>query len=179
MENWENYKINKIDKYVLRRIGRTFDVGCIYALDISGQNLRNLGEINLCIELKYLDASKNKLESLGNVSKLKKLEHFDLHNNELSKLEGIGNLTSLISLNLSGNRINKIESLHILRKLNLKRLILRNRKSKLTNPFILQLECNHSETDDMYLDCYKSVVANTLPNVKFLDGIPALGSKNT
>ena len=84
-------------------------------LDLSGQNLTDLGEINKLDSLEVLKLSQNHLTTVYQLeycpSRLT-LRELDLSYNELTEVGALGALSAVETLDLTGNRITSIQVLH-------------------------------------------------------------------
>ena len=84
-------------------------------LDLSGQNLTDLGEINKLDSLETLKLSQNHLTTVYQLeycpSKLT-LRELDLSYNELTEVPALAALSAIEVLDLTGNQINSIQILH-------------------------------------------------------------------
>ena len=89
-------------------------------LDLSGQNLSDLGGIDRLNCLEWLSLSQNRLKSVYQLeycaSRLT-LRTLDLSYNELEDVSALGALSAIESIDLTGNRVGSILSLHHLRTL--------------------------------------------------------------
>lgn len=90
------------------------------ALNLSGQNLTELGEIDKLDSLVSLDLSRNQLDSVFQLeyspSRLT-LRSLDLSDNEIMEITALGSLSALEEIDLSGNNISSLQALYRLKGL--------------------------------------------------------------
>ncbi|XP_065209757.1 centrosomal protein of 97 kDa [Planococcus citri] len=107
--NLSNKQIRKLDKTVLPP-NQTVPV---ISLNISGNCLQRLDNIDLFPELIELNASRNQLLRMYNLIKLHQLVKINLSNNHILSIEGLKELRNLKYLNLSYNNIKVLDANHL------------------------------------------------------------------
>lgn len=97
--------------------------GVITALDLSGLGLERVpAAVNEMVLLETLDLSGNSISEITNLDNLVELKTLDISGNAISWISGLEGLSSLVSLGLADNAIEKIgglEGLTCLKHLNL------------------------------------------------------------
>jgi Leucine-rich repeat len=109
---------------LIKSVSDKFSLEIIFILDLTGAGVREITNIDLCINLLHLNLSHNKISRIRGVGACTELVLLDLSCNDIGKIEGLRTLSKLERLDLSGNKIaslngiNDIQSLPKLRCLN-------------------------------------------------------------
>ncbi|CAI2359108.1 unnamed protein product [Moneuplotes crassus] len=106
----------KLVKLVLKRnkickIENLVSLPFLETLDLSGNIIKELSNLNTCERLRSLCLRNNIIDSIQGLSLLKSLEVIDLSSNKIKKIEKLEKCLNLVKINLSYNFITTIEGL--------------------------------------------------------------------
>ncbi|KAG1938112.1 leucine-rich repeat-containing protein [Pimephales promelas] len=125
----------KITTVLLKSRTGEFDLESILFLKLRNLGIYDLGCIGECVNLERLDLSGNNITNLGPLSPLRRLLVLNLSANRISNLEPLSSCESLQSLNVAGNVIQSVESVHSLKSLRkLESIRLKDNTYNYTNP---------------------------------------------
>ncbi|TIA93185.1 hypothetical protein E3P99_00321 [Wallemia hederae] len=93
------------------------DIPSLEVLELGGNRIRQIDNLNALSNLKQLWLGKNKIEKLENLDNLQSLELLSIQANRLTSMDGLSNLHNLKELYLSHNGITEISGLESLTNL--------------------------------------------------------------
>ena len=96
------------------------------SLDLTGNEIIDIGDLSGLKNLKTLTLSENKIDKISGLSGLSNLTQLDLNYNEIEEISGLSELSNLEYLNLDNNKIIEVSNLSGLK--NLKGLYLSENK---------------------------------------------------
>ena len=108
---------NKVTPLYLKTLSQKFDLECIFLLDLSNQNIGNLGAIPECKNLLMLDLSRNQVGFINGLDACSKLNYLNLAYNRIASLESLLGCNDLTHLFLQGNSIRDYKTVEFLRNL--------------------------------------------------------------
>ncbi|XP_051976122.1 leucine-rich repeat-containing protein 61-like isoform X2 [Xyrauchen texanus] len=143
----------KITTVLLKSSTGEFDLESILFLKLINLGIYDLGCVGECINLERLDLSGNNITNLGPLSPLRRLLVLNLSANRISNLEPLSSCESLQSLNLSGNVIPSVDNLHALKSLwKLESIRLKDNMYNYTNPV-----CKNSSYRTLLLEMFSNI----------------------
>ncbi|KAF4095246.1 leucine-rich repeat-containing protein 61 isoform X1 [Onychostoma macrolepis] len=143
----------KITTVLLKSRTGEFDLESIMFLKLRNLGIYDLGCIGECINLERLDLSGNNITNLGPLSPLRRLLVLNLSANRISNLEHLSSCESLQSLNVAGNVIPSVDNLHALKSLKrLESIRLKDNTYNFTNPV-----CKNSSYRTLILEIFPNM----------------------
>ncbi|XP_045068718.1 leucine-rich repeat-containing protein 61 isoform X2 [Coregonus clupeaformis] len=187
MKDQETERVSTVTAVLLKSRTGEFDLESILFLKLRG--IYDLGCIGECVNLERLDLSGNNITNLGPLSSLRLLKILNVPANRISNLDGIhsrGNSAtgrptafivfvvwtngeaisscdSLQSINVAGNLISSIDNIHCLQSLRkLENIRLKDNTYNYTNPVCKNMS-------------YRNILLEMFPNIRVLDGERVVG----
>ncbi|RXN03863.1 isocitrate dehydrogenase [NAD] subunit mitochondrial isoform X2 [Labeo rohita] len=143
----------KITTVLLKSRTGEFDLESILFLKLRNLGIYDLGCIGECINLERLDLSGNNITNLGPLSPLRRLLVLNLSANRISNLEPLSSCESLQSLNVAGNVIPSVDNLHALKSLKkLESIRLKDNTYNYSNPV-----CKNSTYRTLILEIFPNM----------------------
>lgn len=143
----------KITTVLLKSRTGEFDLESILFLKLRNLGIYDLGCIGECVNLERLDLSGNNITNLGPLSPLRRLLVLNLSANRISNLEPLSSCESLQSLNVAGNVIPSVDNLHALKSLRkLESIRLKDNTYNYTNPI-----CKNSSYRTLILEMFPNL----------------------
>ncbi|XP_056595889.1 leucine-rich repeat-containing protein 61 [Triplophysa dalaica] len=143
----------KITNVLLKSRTGEFDLESILFLKLRNLGIYDLGCIGECLNLERLDLSCNNITNLGPLSPLRRLLVLNLSANRISNLDSLSSCESLQSLNLAGNVIPSIDNLHALKSLRrLESVRLKDNTYNYSNPV-----CKNSSYRSLFLEMFPNI----------------------
>lgn len=143
---------------LIKSVSDKFSVEIVFILDLTGIGIREISNLDLCINLLHLNLSHNRILRIRGLQTLTELVLIDLSFNQISKIEGFRGLNKLEKIDLSSNKISTLSGLvEFQPMIKLRCLSFQTFDMQDTNPL-----CRDSE--------YRNAVFSTLPGLISLDG---------
>ena len=143
---------------LIKSVSDKFSLEIVFILDLTGAGVREIANLDLCVNLLHLNLSHNKISKIRGLQTCIELVLIDLSFNQISKIEGFRGLSKLERLDLSANKITSLSGLAEFQSMpKLRCLSFQGFDMQDSNPV-----CRDSE--------YRNSVAATLPNLTSLDG---------
>jgi hypothetical protein len=143
---------------LIKSVSDKFSLDIVFILDLAGAGIREICNLELCVNLLHLNLSHNKILKIRGLQTCVELVFVDLSFNQISKIEGFRGLNKLERLDLSSNKITSLSGIAEFQSMpKLRCLSFQGFDFQDSNPV-----CRDSE--------YRSSIYATLPNLVSLDG---------
>lgn len=109
LDNLVNLKLSNLE-FIPENLYICKNLTC---LDLGGNNITTMKNIENITSLKHLILSHNQIEEISGLDKIR-LEFLDLRNNKIKKINGLIFQGKLISIHLENNKIRHIENIKFL-----------------------------------------------------------------
>ena len=148
-----NEKLFEITKPVVLRRSLVASCDLIVYLNLHGCNIRQIDNLNECVNLKHLILSFNEIHKIEGLEDLVLLERLELGFNLIKRIEGLRGLEALKKVELNNNLIYRLEDIGVLRKY---------------LPLLSSLDLRNNAVCDV--KGYRANVLRRIPSLNWFDG---------